>query len=176
LRTRRPPAIDENGPGPIWCGGRFKDNVMKYLSALLLSLAVALPAAAGQLYKWTDANGRVQYSDTPPSNHKAEQLKGSKLGSASSGSSKSATPAEQEQAFRKRQTEKTEAAEKLAKDDAAKQQLNDQCSRVRNNLRNLEEGGRISGVDDKGERYYYDDAKIQSEKERLRGEIDKHCS
>ena len=36
-------------------------------AALLLApLAFALPAAAQQVYKWTDANGSVHYSDTPP--------------------------------------------------------------------------------------------------------------
>ncbi len=33
--------------------------------ALLLMLA-ALPCSAQQFYKWTDANGRVQYTQTPP--------------------------------------------------------------------------------------------------------------
>jgi len=32
---------------------------------LLLSLLLACPAVAG-VYKWTDAQGRIQYSDTPP--------------------------------------------------------------------------------------------------------------
>jgi hypothetical protein len=36
-------------------------------AALLLApLAFALPAAAQQVYKWTDASGSVHYSDTPP--------------------------------------------------------------------------------------------------------------
>ena len=34
-------------------------------SFVLLLLAVACPASAGQVYKWIDANGRVHYSDTP---------------------------------------------------------------------------------------------------------------
>jgi hypothetical protein len=34
-------------------------------SFVLLLLAVAFSASAGQVYKWIDANGRVHYSDTP---------------------------------------------------------------------------------------------------------------
>ena len=44
---------------------------------MLLLLAVAactLPAAAG-VYKWTDAQGRVHYSDSPPPDQKAAQVK-----------------------------------------------------------------------------------------------------
>lgn len=44
------------------------------LSLILLSLFLALPASAG-VYKWTDAQGRMQYSDSPPAAAKAKQLK-----------------------------------------------------------------------------------------------------
>src|SRR3989304_2708120 len=43
--------------------------------AIWLALCFALPAAA-QMYKWVDANGKVQYSDKPPpSNVKTEKLR-----------------------------------------------------------------------------------------------------
>ena len=42
---------------------------------LALCLALPLPASA-QMYKWVDANGKVQYSDKPPpSNVKTEKLR-----------------------------------------------------------------------------------------------------
>ena len=41
---------------------------------LLLALVFAWPASAG-VYKWTDAQGRTQYSDTPPPTAKSTQLK-----------------------------------------------------------------------------------------------------
>ena len=41
---------------------------------ILLSLLFALPASAG-VYKWTDAQGRIQYSDSPPPAAKSTQLK-----------------------------------------------------------------------------------------------------
>ena len=41
---------------------------------ILLSLFIALPAYAG-VYKWTDAQGRIQYSDSPPPTAKSTQLK-----------------------------------------------------------------------------------------------------
>ncbi len=39
---------------------------MRITTALILSFA-ALPAVAGNIYKWTDARGQVHYSQTPPS-------------------------------------------------------------------------------------------------------------
>lgn len=38
---------------------------MRITSALIISL-VALPATAGNIYKWKDAQGQVHYSQTPP--------------------------------------------------------------------------------------------------------------
>jgi len=43
-------------------------------SLILLFLFLALPASAG-VYKWTDAQGHMQYSDLPPAAAKAKQLK-----------------------------------------------------------------------------------------------------
>ena len=40
------------------------------LAVLAVALAVAGPASGQVLYKWTDANGRVQYSDKPPKDFK----------------------------------------------------------------------------------------------------------
>jgi len=41
---------------------------------ILLALFLAWPAVAG-VYKWTDAQGRIQYSDSPPAAAKTTQLK-----------------------------------------------------------------------------------------------------
>lgn len=41
---------------------------------ILFGLLIALPVSAG-IYKWTDAQGRTQYSDTPPPAAKSTQLK-----------------------------------------------------------------------------------------------------
>ena len=40
----------------------------------LLSLLLSFPASAG-VYKWTDAQGRIHYSDSPPPAAKTTQLK-----------------------------------------------------------------------------------------------------
>ncbi|MCC4116240.1 DUF4124 domain-containing protein [Aromatoleum toluclasticum] len=47
---------------------------MRRLSLLVLSLTLALPAAA-QVYQWRDAQGRINYSDTPPPTGAAKTVK-----------------------------------------------------------------------------------------------------
>ena len=39
------------------------------LAAAAAALALSLPIAAQVLYKWIDADGKVQYSDQPPKKH-----------------------------------------------------------------------------------------------------------
>ena len=48
---------------------------MRRLSLLALSLTFALPAAA-EIYQWRDAQGRINYSDTPPAAQNAKKLRG----------------------------------------------------------------------------------------------------
>ena len=40
--------------------------------AVLIAILLAAPAAAQTMYRWTDAQGRVQYSDRPPKDFKGE--------------------------------------------------------------------------------------------------------
>ncbi|AYH44310.1 DUF4124 domain-containing protein [Azoarcus sp. DN11] len=47
---------------------------MRRLSLLVLSMILALPAAA-QVYQWRDAQGRINYSDTPPPAGAAKTVK-----------------------------------------------------------------------------------------------------
>ena len=46
------------------------------LVCLVLALALASPAAAGELYKWTDEQGNVYYGDSPPDNAKLKKITG----------------------------------------------------------------------------------------------------
>jgi len=48
---------------------------MRRASLLALSLIITLPAAA-EIYQWRDAQGRINYSDTPPAAEKAKTLRG----------------------------------------------------------------------------------------------------
>ena len=59
-------------------------------------LALALPAAAGEVYQWKDANGVTHYSDSPPpnqSNVKGRQIQ-NKTGTPSVAQAKPAESAE----------------------------------------------------------------------------------
>ncbi|HEY9380892.1 MAG TPA: DUF4124 domain-containing protein [Burkholderiales bacterium] len=166
--------------------------------ALLLLCCIALPASA-QLYKWTDANGRTQYSDRPPMHQQAKKISRSGVdmpvpapaanadeasktegdthaGTESAAPSAPQTIAEKEQAFRKRRMEAEEARQKQAKLDEEKRAKDESCQRTRNYLKSVEGGRRIARTNDKGETEILDEKQIQQEAERARSDLSTHCS
>jgi hypothetical protein len=162
---------------------------MKRISvAISLALCMALPASA-QMYKWVDSNGKVQYSDKPPSsNVKAETLReaprapapppaSDSKGGAGKEAAKEApkTTAEREQAFRKRQAEAAKAQEKEAQEAANARSREEYCQRAKANLANIEIGGRQTRVDAKGERVYLTDEEIAQETAKARQDVAKAC-
>lgn len=172
---------------------------MKRLSvAISLALCMALPASA-QMYKWVDANGKVQYSDKPPpSNVKTEKLRAASPApsapaaseakgqepkdAAKDGAPKDAakagpkTVAEQEQAFRKRKTDEAKAREKQTQEETIARDRAENCKRAKAALASLELGGRQTRIDEKGERVFLTEQEINQEIAKVRQESAAACN
>ena len=137
------------------------------INALLVACAVAVAGAALQaapataaLYKWTDANGRVVYSDQPPSGN----VKAEVMGSAPPPSNPNAVKdlANQDAELKKRQLERADDAKKAEKSrtDAARNQ--DFCVQARSQLATLQQTMVVLyRLNEKGERVVVDDAERQ---------------
>lgn len=157
--------------------------------AVSLALCMALPASA-QMYKWVDSNGKVQYSDKPPpSNIKTEILRAPARASstpaaseAKGGQPKDAakaapkTTAEQDQAFRKRQLDAVKVQEEEARKQAQVRDRAENCTRAQAALANLQIGGRVARIDEKGERVILDENQIAQETARARQEAAAACN
>lgn len=162
---------------------------MKRLSvALALALCVALPASA-QLYKWVDADGRVQYSDKPPpSNVKTEKLSAparagapavsEDKGAAQKGAATVApkTAVQQDQAFRKRQLDAAKAQGEETQKRADARERAENCKRAKAAFANLQIGGRQVRMDEKGERVFLDEQQIAQETAKAREEAAAACN
>ncbi len=155
---------------------------------LILGLALALAGtASAQLYRWVDENGRVRYTDRPP----PAGVKSRTIATPAAPSAPAATgapdagqaerkgpqtPAEQEQAFRKRRLEAQKAAEKAAaaeKDAAVKRE---NCARARETLATLRSGQRIRRTNTQGEQYYLDDSTRATETQAAQRAVQEWCS
>jgi hypothetical protein len=164
---------------------------MKASKLFLVGVALALCAAAAnaQQYKWKDSRGRTVYGDLPPAGVKATPLTSTSAPPAASAappateagskaaakSSKPLTPAEQEMEFRRRVKEAQEAAAKQGKEREDERDRQQNCELAREQERTLSSGQRISRVDQKGERYYMNDAQRAQELAQARRSISDWC-
>lgn len=134
------------------------------------ALCLAMAAASAQSYRWIDKDGKVVYGDVPPPGVKVTTLRPAPPSAAPPAAPAAAgkdaakdakkgplTPAEQEQAFRKRKLEEEDARKKQEEALAAEQGRKQNCDRAQENVRQIESGQRIARTDAKGERYYLDD-------------------
>ncbi len=147
--------------------------------ALLFAVGMAFAAVAmAQQYKWVDANGRVQYGDTPPPGVQATPLKAPSAGASAPAAAPKKDAAKDlspEAAFRKRQQERQEAEEKAAKErtDAEAKRVN--CEQSQASLRMLQAGQRITTMNAAGERVFIDDAQRAQEIERMQRAVNDWC-
>lgn len=127
---------------------------------LVVLLACCATFAFGQTYKWRDANGRIQYTDTPPppgaKDVQALQKTRPPAPSAAAASAPQST-ADQEAAFRKRLAEREEAKDKAAKAEEEERMRTRNCEQSRGQLAALQSGGRMVRFNDAGERIAIDD-------------------
>ena len=153
------------------------------MKTVLISLVLMMfaTAAAAQLYKWVDKDGKVRYGDTPPPGVKATPLKGP---SGAAAAPSTATKGEKdkgeklspEAAFRKRQEEAAKDQEKQAKSQQEAAAKQENCARAQEALRSLESGQRLARIDAKGERYYLEDADVARETAKARQAMQQACS
>lgn len=154
---------------------------------LIFGVMLAFAAAASaQLYRWVDRDGRVHYTATPPppGATKSRTLEAPAAPPAEDGDPAAKdharkgplTPAEQEQAFRKRQLEAQKAAEKAALERQQEETRAANCQRAREALATFESGQRISRTSPQGERYYLDDAARAREADAARQAVQDWCN
>jgi hypothetical protein len=136
-----------------------------------------LPAESGAaaLYKWTDANGRIVYSDQPPpSNVKSEILKGPPPPANPNAVKDMAT---KELEYRQRQLDKAEAGAKADKDRTLAKERTDNCNQVKGQMQQLaEQNVVLYRMNEKGERVAMDDAARRAEREKLGKWMRENCA
>ncbi len=162
---------------------------MKRLSLVFALTLCLAPPAVGQMYKWVDQNGRVQYSDKPPpANIKSEKLRNAQTapnppapskdkGGAAKDAAKAGpmTLMEQDQAFRKRQQDAAKAEQEAAQKQAQARQREENCKRAKLAVAQYQLGGRQMRVNEKGEREYLDEKQTAQEAERARQDAAAAC-
>lgn len=157
-------------------------------AAVAATSVAAINTVYAETYQWKDSSGQTVISDTPPpSNAKNRRAIDARQPSVVSEkpTEKAAeeakspegpkTTAEKDLEFRKRQQEKKEKADKLAKEQATETEQKDNCERAKRNLTALEKNQPMVTVDDSGQRKFMDTSQREQELERARRVIAETC-
>jgi hypothetical protein len=123
---------------------------------VLFGLVVSSPAQAA-LYKWTDASGKVHYTDQPPTSQ-ATTLPGTSSSQNQTTTQTIQSLDAQEQAYQKRVKEAAEARAKADKETETARLRQQNCDKARSNLSTLQNRSRVYTTNAAGQRVYMDDA------------------
>ena len=134
------------------------------LCAVLLTWSTL---ASAVVYKWVDAQGKVQYGDRPPDGVHAEVVE--LLGTHSN---RTAAPGP----TRSAPATPTASETKKAVDSDVAQTREKQCTDAQDRYKKLIEGRRLYKTGDNGERQYLTSEEIDSERLNAKRDIDEICN
>jgi hypothetical protein len=139
---------------------------------LLFAALLAWSGMAGAVvYKWVDAQGKIQYGDRPPDGVHAEvvELLGTHVArSAPTKTSDSGAPSSQ--------TPAANDAAKKAVDNDVEQSRDKQCADAQERYKKLIEGRRLYKTGENGERQYLTSDEIDAERVNAKRDVDGICN
>src|SRR5581483_3821594 len=135
-------------------------------AALLCAAALMASPAHAALWKWVDSNGRVVYSDIPPSGDvKAERVNGP---APRTNPNATKDMVSQEADLKKRQLQRAEEETKAEKAKVENAKRQEQCSIMRGQLKALQmDNVQHYRVNEKGERVFLDAAARKQQTDRI---------
>jgi hypothetical protein len=145
---------------------------------LLFAALIAWSGMAGAVvYKWVDAQGKVQYGDRPPDGVHAEvvELLGTHVARAAAPAKASAAAPTLRSTNRDQPSQDDSSAKKVVDNDVA-QTREKQCADAQDRYKKLIEGRRLYKAGDNGERQYLTAEEIDSERLNAKREVDAICN
>lgn len=144
-------------------------------TACMLMLSINASHAV-QVYKSIGTHGEVKYSQHAPQNGKNVELIEFRSDGRQSNAGQLAGKTEANQSTNTQTAEEQRVAQLEARIKEQDAQANAQrCQSLRNNLTNLNVGGRIYEMDASGKRQYLDGREIELKRERVQKAIDQYC-
>ena len=126
-------------------------------------------AAAAQLYKYVDKDGRTVYSDQPPADRDSKTVNTPATATASK------SFVERDKEMDKLRAKSREDAKKADEKEKTAAAQDERCRQANERLRALVDGGRIWKYDEKGERTIMDDQEIETERGKAQKLVDEAC-
>jgi len=170
-------------------------SIKPYVCTILLICCLLPLSSTAKVYKWTDKDGNVHFSQTPrdadsqdeeyklryrkdtappsvPNKQKGQPTTQSATKLEKAADQKPQTAQEKVAAMEKQKQEDDKKAAHEAKENAVKQA---NCSSAQKRLVNISQGGRIYDVDKKGNRSYWDDNTRQAKISEAQSVVSEWC-
>jgi hypothetical protein len=146
---------------------------MKRIVLLTCVLAIATLASA-QLYKYVDKNGKTVYTDQPPpdADPKAMRIPSSATGAAPAPGKSAVVQDKELQKGRDKAKENEKKAEETASRARQQEEL---CANATMAYQQYSQGGRMTKLDEKGEKIFLGDAEIDAARESAKRKMDEVC-
>ena len=144
---------------------------------LLFAALVAWSGMAGAVvYKWVDAQGKLQYGDRPPDGVHAEvvELLGTHV--AHGAPARPSEPAAPLKTTTRDQPNQDDASVKKAVDNDVAQTREKQCAEAQDRYKKMIEGRRLYKTGSDGQRQYLSSEEIDSERLNAKREVDAICN
>jgi hypothetical protein len=138
---------------------RFSNQAFRIHAGRLLFLGslAFMGLAHAELYKWTDSQGKVHYTDQPPTMN-AQTVKHPQSGQTETTTQATQSLSDKDQAYQKRHEEAEQARLKAEKEAEQARIQRENCAKARNNLDTLQNRSRVYTTNAAGQRTYMDDA------------------
>jgi len=138
---------------------RFSNQAFRRRAGRLLFLGslAFVGLAHAELYKWTDGQGKVHYTDQPPTVN-AQTVKHPQAGQTETTTQATKSLSDKDQAYQKRHEEAEQARLKAEKEAEEARVRSANCAKARNNLSTLQNRSRVYTTNAAGQRTYMDDA------------------
>jgi hypothetical protein len=144
---------------------------LKLIFTALVTLIFASTTSYAEVYKWTDKNGNIHYSDIKPNEVPSEKLNIKTNNTSQERASPQNLAKQLDQAKAK---ELQTQAERL-QSEAQKKETETLCQNIQNNLKTLQENSRIK-INENGVLRYMTPAEIENKKQEYLKQISERCS
>ena len=133
----------------------------------------------GEIYKWVDENGKVHYTQTPPSKsaEKMDIEHDTEIDAGSYQNNQSPSSIESQRKYSDYlEQERLERKEKREQKKKEKEEARSKCNNVRAQLGDMEQGGILYyELDKDGERKFVSDDRVDARMKKLRNYLKKNC-
>jgi hypothetical protein len=145
---------------------------MKKILIVACALALA-PLASAQMYKYVDKNGKTVYTDQPPPDADPKAMH---VPSSSGGNPTAPKTAVQQDKELQKGRDKTVEASKKADETATRAKAEEErCNSAKAAYAQYQLGGRITKLNDKGEKIFLGDDEIDAAREKSRQQVEQYC-